>query len=75
MIAEKFLDCGNFFDCGKVTFLTAEKIIGLIILKANRNIEIIKTYILNLQQKLSSVTFFVVDKINIIFSRKFKHKH
>ena len=28
-------------------------------------------YILNLEQKLSSVTFFVVDEINIIFSRRF----
>ena len=32
-------------------------------------------YILNLEQKLSSVTFFVVDEINIIFSKKFKHKY
>ena len=36
-------------------FLTAEKIIGLITFKANANVEIVKTYILNLEQKLSSL--------------------
>ena len=65
----------KFIGSGKVTSLAAEKIIGLIILKANTNIEIIKTYILNLEQKLSSVAFFAVDKINIIFIAKFNHNY
>ena len=54
---EIFLIAENFLDCGKVTFLTVEKIIGLIILKTNTNNEIIKTHILDLEQKLSSVVF------------------
>ena len=71
LIVEKSLDCGKFprlwkswlivekfLDCGKLTFLTAGKIICLIILETNADAEIIKTYILNLQQKLSSFTFF-----------------
>ena len=57
----------NFLNCGKLPFLAAEKIIGLIILKTNTNAETIKTYIFNLEQKLSSLAFFVVDKISFIF--------
>ena len=88
LTAENFLDCEkipwlwknvliakNFLDCGKVTFLTAEKLIALILLKANTNIEIIKSYILNQYQKFSLLTFFVVDKISGIFSKKHKHKY
>ena len=52
MTVEKFL------DCRKRTFFTSEKIIGLIILKAKANTETIMTYILNLEQKLSSFAFF-----------------
>ena len=48
----------NFIDSGKLTFFTAEKIIDLIILKANAIVETIKAYILNLEQKLSSLAFF-----------------
>ena len=71
---EKFLEKSslsveNFSDCEKLTFLTAEKIIDLKILKTNANIEIMKRYSLNLEQKLSSLVIFAVDKINIIFSR------
>ena len=33
-----------FFDCGKLAFLTAEKMIVLVILKTNASVEIIKTY-------------------------------
>ena len=58
---------GNFLDCGKVTFLTVEKIIGLIILKTNTNNEIIKTHILDLEQKLSSVVFLCYMK-SILYS-------
>ena len=47
-----------FFYCEKLTFLTAEKIMRLIILKANDNVETINTYILNLGQKLSSSAYF-----------------
>ena len=47
----------NFFDCGKLTFLTAEKIIGLVILEANVNVETIKAYILNLEQKIIHLSF------------------
>ena len=43
---------------GKFTFLTAEKIIGLIILKASANVETIKAYILSLEQKESRVWHF-----------------
>ena len=62
-------------NCGKLTFFTAEKIIGRIILKANTNVETIKTYILYLEQELSSLTFFMVGKVNTIFSRRLKHKY
>ena len=65
----------NFLDCGKLTFLTAEKVIGVIILKTNANVETIKTYILNIEQKLSSVAFFVADKVSTIFLRRLKHKY
>ena len=64
----------KFLDYVKLTFLTAQKIISVIILKTNANVKTIKTYILNLEQKLSSHFFFMVDKINIIFSRRLKHK-
>ena len=60
---------------GKFTFLTAKKRIGLIILKSNASVKTIKTYILSLEQKLSLLTLFAVDKINIIFSRSLKHKY
>ena len=65
----------NFLDCGQFTLLTAEKIIGLIILKRNASVETMKTYALNLGQKLSLLAFSAVDKINIIFSRKLKFKY
>ena len=61
MFLEKFLDCNEvpplresslaeekFLDQRKFTFLTTEKIIGLIILKALASTETIKTYILSL---------------------------
>ena len=47
----------KFLDCGKFTFLTAEKIIGLVILEANVNVETIKAYILNLEQKIIHLSF------------------
>ena len=49
-------------------FLTAEKIIGLIILKTNADVEAIKIFFLSLEQKLKSLAFFAVDKIDIILS-------
>ena len=52
----------------------AGKIIGLIILNASSKLGTIKKYILNLEQKLSSLVF-KVDKINIIFSRRLKNKY
>ena len=62
---EKFLDRGknfltveNFLVQEKLTFLTAEKIIGLIILKTNTSVENINTYLLSLEQKLKSLAFF-----------------
>ena len=75
MTIEKFLDCRKVSWLCKLTFLTAEKIIDLIILKTNANVETIKTDILNLEQKLSSFAFFTVDKINIIFNGSLKHKY
>ena len=61
LFLEKFLDCEEviplwesslteekFLDQRKFTFLTAEKIIGLLILKAIASTETIKTYILSL---------------------------
>ena len=72
---ENFLDQEKFPFCGKLTFLTAEKIIGLIILKANANIKTIETYILTLEQNISPLAFSAIDKINIIFSRRLKHKY
>lgn len=49
-----------------------KKIIGLIVLKTSASVETIKAYILSLKQKLA---FFVLKKINIIISRRFKHKY
>ena len=68
LMTEKFLGHGNFLDCRKLTFLTV---------KYNRsnNSETITIYIFNLEQKLNSPTFFVVDKIIIIFSRRFKYNY
>ena len=63
-----WLKLKKFLGCGKLTFLTAEKII----LKVNANVETIKTHILNLEQKISLIAFFAVDKISIIFSRRLK---
>ena len=60
----------KFFDCGKFTFLNAEKIIDLIILETNANGETIKTSILNVEEKLSLLAFFAVDKICVLFSRR-----
>ena len=65
----------ELFDCQDHTFLTAEKIASLITSKANSNAETIKTYILNLEMKLSSLTFSEVDKINIMFIKRPEHKH
>ena len=65
----------NLLDCGKCTFLTAGKIIGLIILETNDSVETIKTYLLSLEQKLSLLEFFAVDKVNIIFTQKLKLKY
>ena len=43
---------------GKFTFLTSEKIIGRIILKASASAETIKAYILSLEQKESRACHF-----------------
>ena len=70
LFEEYFLDQVKFL-CGKIPWLwnkyslDCKKLIGLIILKTNASIETSKTYIL---------VFFAVDKINIIFSRRLKHK-
>ena len=55
--------------------MTAEKIVNLIILKANARVETMKTYILSLEQKLSLLTFFAEDKISPIFSKRLKDKY
>ena len=80
LFAKNVLDQGKIFVCEKrlwsrknlylhkKSFLTAEKIISLIILKTNASVETIKTYFLSLKQKLNSLAFFAVDKINIIFT-------
>ena len=65
----------EFFDCEKLTFLTTEKTVSLMTLKANANAETIKTYILNLEQKFSSLTFSGVGKINIMCIKRPNHKH
>ena len=77
---EKLLDQGKIFWLWKtslfqekLTFLTAEKTIGLIILKTNTSVENIKTYLLSLEQKLKSLAFFEVDKANIMLSWRIKH--
>lgn len=51
----------NFLDWGKHTFLTAEKAKGLLILKVNASAETIKTYLLIIEQKRSSVLYSVED--------------
>ena len=75
MNVENFLDQEKFNFCGKLTFLTAEKIIGLIILKTNANVKTIETYILSLEQNISPLAFSAIDKMNIIVSRRLKHKY
>ena len=60
--------CGFFLDCGQFTFLTATN-------NRSNKFETINTYVLNLEQKLSSVAFFDVDKITTISSRKTKLKY
>ena len=57
------------FTLEKLFDLLSWKIICLIVLRVNANVGTIKTYILNLEQKLGLFTFFMEDKINIIFSR------
>ena len=53
----------------KLAFLTAKS-------NSSNNFETIKTSIFNIEQKLSSLSsFFVVHKINSIFSIRFKHKY
>ena len=65
----------EFFDCEKLNFFTAEKTVSLMTLKANANAETIKKYILNLEQKVSSLTFLGVGKINIMCIKRPNHKH
>ena len=85
---EKLLDCGKvscpwkssltvkkYLDQGKITFMTAEKIVNLIILKANARVETMKIYIFSLEQTLSLLTFFAVEKISPIFSKRLKDKY
>ena len=87
LILANFDDCGkapwlrkvfftveNFLDCGKFIFLTAEKILGLKILKTSASVKTIKTYLLILKQKLILLAFFAVNEINIIFTERSKHK-
>ena len=69
-----FLNVKKFFDCENLLF-DYTKIIDLKILEANANVKTIKTYILNLGQKLSSLTVFVVDKINIMLIKRLQHKY
>ena len=84
---KSFLNVEKFLKCGKVSwmwksslivktyFFDYTKIIDLKILEANANVKTIKTYILNLGQKLSSLTVFVVDKINIMLIKRLQHKY
>ena len=55
--------------------MTAEKIVNLIILKANARVETMKIYIFSLEQTLSLLTFFAVEKISPIFSKRLKDKY
>ena len=61
---ENFLHCETFLyqefflDCGKLTFLTVEEIIHLIILKITASIETIKTYILEFRTENEFAWFF-----------------
>ena len=77
---KKLLECGKVPSMWKTSLivenlLSAQKIRGLIISKANTNVETIKTYISNLGQKLIILNFFVVDKINIMCSKRCKQKY
>lgn len=56
----------NFYGCGKFTFLNAERIIGLIILKTNTSVETI-------HRAETCLLIFVVNEINIMFTRRLKH--
>ena len=72
---ENFLDCGKIIDCGKLTSLTAEKIIGLVILKANASVEI-KSRTFNISIDSSSLNIFsssflhllqIIERTNVFF--------
>ena len=70
LLMSYWLKLEKFLDCRKLTFFTVEKIffIQLLTLKSLRDI-------LNLEQNHSSLAFFAVDKISIIFSKRLKHKY
>ena len=85
LFVENFFDHGQIYVCKKLpwswknvclwkTFLTTEKIIGLIFLKTNTNVETIKFYFLSMEQKPNSLVFFAVDRIKIIFKWALKYK-
>ena len=70
LTVKKFLDQRNFPWLSKTYFLDCRKKTALVILKRIASTDTIKAFILSLEQGLSSFTFFAVNKINIIFSRR-----
>ena len=73
MIKENFLDYGRV-PCTKIYFLDCRKNNRSNNFEKNASVEIMKTYVLSLEQRLIPLAFFAVDKINIIFSQRLKHK-
>ena len=78
---ESFLYCGNLSWLWKISLavekslVCGKRIFFIAKISRSNNFEIIKTNLFNLEQKLSSFIFVVVDKINIIFSRGIKHEY
>ena len=70
----------NFLDCGKLawlweTYCLGEKKLSLNTLETNANVEACQTHILNLEQNYSSLAFFVVNIVNVIFIGRLNRKY
>ena len=78
---ENFLNCGNLSWLWKISLavekslVCGKRIFFIAKISTSNNFETIKINIFNLEQKLSSFIFAVVDEINIIFSRRIKHQY
>ena len=75
LIVGNFLGCGTFPWLWETYYLGWRKELSLNTLKTNANVEAYQTHILNLEQSYSSLAFFVVNKVNFIFSGRLNRKY